>query len=506
MLHFLFTAQASPPPAIDPPVIVQNLPNGRDNSIESPPPVLPANPRPMDRLLEQERTPSPPRGLETPEFMQPGEVRPLTGRADNVPMFNSNSPEVVQEPGILLSTFPSEGMRVPSAHLNFPFSGRFDLFSHHVARVRRLGDPSSLMQGILVHNPGREPVLLEVLEAASYLTRPDALFIELEPIVEDPIGRVYAGPGSRISSDVLRRRRQGVWPNSIIVPPGESRMLMNLPIPVGDKPNDDRPASNARSTLMRLRSSGRVYVADMAMFAPRNPDGSERVPQLEEWQRLLVESGRAGPPDVSPTPFDVKIQQSIATSQFTYSRVAGVSQGSLWQATLTDPNSEFLKVPKPGFSISYGLSTLYRGRLSSNQIQTAPMLVRYPETAYQAHGNYGLEYNLQLPLLNATNQRQQVTIAIQTPFKEDNPIGGLVFRDPPENRVFFRGPVRLRYIDGNGVIQTRYIHLVQRRGERSQPLLLLNMPPGSQTMVQVDLIYPPDATPPQVLTVSTLRQ
>jgi hypothetical protein len=32
------------------------------------------------------------------------------------------------------------------------------------------------------------------------------------------------------------------------------------------------------------------------------------------------------------------------------------------------------------------------------------------------------------------------------------------------------------------------------------------MPPSDQRLVQVDFLYPPDATPPQVLTVKTLEQ
>ena len=49
------------------------------------------------------------------------EMRPLMGKLDDVPMFNSNSPEIVQTEGILLSAFPPEGMAHPKAHLNFPF-------------------------------------------------------------------------------------------------------------------------------------------------------------------------------------------------------------------------------------------------------------------------------------------------------------------------------------------------------------------------------------------------
>ena len=64
----------------------------------------------------------------------PQTVRPLPGGLDTVPVFNSNSPEIIESDGILLSTFPSRGKSAPSAHLNYPLSGRFDIFSHHVAR------------------------------------------------------------------------------------------------------------------------------------------------------------------------------------------------------------------------------------------------------------------------------------------------------------------------------------------------------------------------------------
>jgi hypothetical protein len=62
--------------------------------------------------------------------------------------------------------------------------------------------------------------------------------------------------------------------------------------------------------------------------------------------------------------------------------------------------------------------------------------------------------------------------------------------------------VRLRYQE-QGQWTNKFVHLVQKRGEMGQPLVLLNIKPGNNSLVQVDFIYPPDATPPQVLTVST---
>lgn len=466
----------------------------------SPPPVSPSPPSvqkivpPPELVPSQEANLPPQESLPPFEVFQPQEIRPLPGKLDEVPVFNSNSPELVQSEGILLSTFPPDRMGNPTAHLNFAFQGRFDLFSHHIARAKTASETRTLFQGVILYNPTDEPIKLEVLQGASYLTRPDALFINLPSYQDDPLGTVFAGPGSRVVNDVLRGRRQGTWFPVALIPPGQSRMLMNLPIPVGNV----TPSSNGRSTLLRLWSSGPLYIANLAMFAPKNPDNSERAPLLEEWQNLLVNGGLAGPRDIPPTPPDVNY------ARITYGRVAGVALGSQWQANLIDKSKDYLSIPKRGRSFSYGLSTLPRGTFGTGQVQSAKMLVRYPDTAYQAHGNYGIHYNLTMPLHNPTKQRQIVTVSLQTPLKQDQANGGLLFYNPPESRVFFRGPVRIRYTDDRGLPQTRFVHIVQFRGQQGEPLITLNMAPNDRRLVQVDFLYPPDSTPPQMLTVQTL--
>jgi len=448
-------------------------------------------------LTVAQATPEPPKPQEITVQQQ---VRPLPGKLDSVLVFNSNSPEVVQEEGILLSTFPPQGKRTPSAHLNVPFQGRFDLFAHHIAKAKTPEDLRSLYLGILLHNPGKQPVTVDILSAASYLSQPDAPFIDLPPYVDNSAGAVYAGPGSRSTDDILRGQRQDLFPPQIVIPPGESRMLLNLPIPVKTL----NPPLNGRSTLIRLWSSGPVYAASLAKFADQKPDGSEQAPTLEEWQTLLEKGNLAGPRETPPTPLDVK------KGAFAYGRVAGVSRGSKWDTQIVDdPNADlkdwYLTLPQPEQAFSYGISTLIRGTLGTDQVQTAPMVARYPDTAYQAHGNYSVEYSLTLPLRNTTDQPRTVAIAIETPLKEDKPAKGLRFFQPPAKQVFFRGTVRLRYNDDQGLPQTRYVHLVQRRGQQGEPLVLMNMKPGDRRLVQVDLLYPADSTPPQVLTVRTVK-
>jgi hypothetical protein len=484
------------------------------------------------------------------EVVRTQDVRALPGHLDNVPVFNSNSPEVIQTEGILLSTFPPEGMQEPSAHLNYAFNGRFDLFAHHIARGVNPDDRRTLFFGVVVYNPGNEPVTVEILQAVSYLSQ-DAPFNDLPDYVANPAGAVFAGPGSRITTEVLQEQRQPQWPTKITIPPKQAKMLMNVPIPLrrlgvptdgtlppgfliptpttatatsaprpvqisstapvglGGAPLpvpavpafDDRPLPiNGRSALMHLSSSGKVHVASLSMYAPQTTSGSERVPTLSEWLNLLVSKGLAGPRDRRPTAPDAR-----AYLRFFYGRVSGVSRGSQWTARATDGEGvDHVTIPQPGQEFSYVISTVDHNTFGTEQVQSAPMLVRYPDTAYKAHGNYGVRYNISLPLYNNTDTTQTVNIMLQTPLQDEQLEDGLRFRLPPTEQVFFRGTVRLSYINDFGIPQTRYVHVVQQRGQQGEPLVQIRLPKGKQRLVDVQLIYPPDATPPQVLTVQTV--
>jgi hypothetical protein len=170
------------------------------------------------------------------------------------------------------------------------------------------------------------------------------------------------------------------------------------------------------------------------------------------------------------------------------------------------PGARELSIPKQGQAFSYPLSTINMVTLGTGQVQSAPMLARYPDTAYRAHGNYGILYSLTLPLLNNTLEPQTVTLTIQTPIKRENQRNELHFLEPPDQQVFFRGTVQLSYKDEKGLPRTQYVHLAQRRGEQGKPLVTLNMPPGDRRLVKVDFLYPPDSLPPQALTVRTIER
>jgi hypothetical protein len=469
------------------------------------------------------------------ELIYPQEVRALPGSLDAVPVFNSNSPEVIRKSGILLSTFPATGKKHPNAHLNFPFQGRFDIFSHHIVKTDRPRETPTFYQGILLYNPSpNQSVTVNVLQGASYLGTPDAPFIDLPPMLANTDGRIFSGPGSRTSDQVLRGQRQTYWPSRIELKPRQSTMLVNLPIPVPVNTNSNNdpiwseaaqpvtepkptlelaatstdtpqievpvphfPSSNSRSTLARLMSSGPVYMASLAMKAPTRADGGEGIPTKTDWEQLVLTGELLEPRDTKPSPL------SSDAPRFFYGRVAGVSRGSQWRSQLTDPKSNQLTIPEPGKAFSYGLSLLNRGTFGTAQIQSAPMLVRYPDTAYLAHGNYGVHYDLALPLYNPSTEPRTVTVLMQTPLKDNQAETGLRFLRSPSANVFFRGTVRVSYRDDNDTPQRNYFHLVQRAGQLGDALVTLTLQPKEQRLVNVDFVYPPDATPPQVLTVKS---
>ena len=474
------------------------------------------------------------------EVIRRQEVRPLSGGLDEVPVFNSNSPEVVQQEGILLSTFPPDGMASPEAHLNYAFQGRFDIFAHHIARGLNADDRRTLFLGVVVYNPNSIPVEIKIHQGVSYLSQ-EAPFIDLPESRLNSNGNVFAGPGSRTATDILRGTSQPQWPRSITIHPGHVHLLMNTPIPLRQLsvpvngsyaqgqiiPNPAAPPaalstadnqllpqetpgssssaspaprpipSNGRTAMMYLTANGPVYVASLAKYADKTLTNNERVPTLRDWLRVLKQGELAGPRDIPPSD-----PQSYEFGRFYYGRVAGVAKGSSWRTTLTDdPNSDNLTIPDPGNSFSYVISSVDRNTFGTGQIQSAPMVVRYSDTAFRAHGNYGVRYSLKLPLYNSHDAAQTVSIKFQTPLGDESLTDGLRFRRPPNNRIFFRGTVRLKFKNSMGIERTHYLHLVQRGGQESNPLVSLTIPAKTRHEVEVDLVYPADATPPQVLTV-----
>ncbi len=420
-------------------------------------------------------------------------VRPLPGSLNSVLMVNDNNPELIEDEGILISTFPDgEEASVPVL-----LNGRFDLFSHHVYAGNAEGSPSStLWLAVLAAPLGDTPVTLQLLSGSTSLsqaTEPgqtNAPFLPLPSLMPESTEVVAAGPGSRVAGDLLAGRSAAeLAKRHWTLAPGSPTQLLLLPIPVAGLD----PLLNGRNMQLRFQSSGPVA---MATLAAHGNDG--KAPSDQHWLQLLKDQHMSSK-EHQPTPRG-------SNGKIIYSRVSGVQIGSSWRARITDPDSPVLAAPKT--PISWPISSLERGTLATNQVQTAELKSFYPGTAWAAHGNYGVEYDLTLPLKNTGSAAVTLQLSLDSPLKGNSQPSFLRFRNDLNGPVMFRGPVQTKGLENlEGVPQGRQTqHLVLRQGQQGPSLGQLMLKPGEEKQVRVRLVYPADATPPQVITVQPVKQ
>jgi hypothetical protein len=331
--------------------------------------------------------------------LRPQTVAPLPGGLDAVLMLNDNNPELITAPGLLLSTFPAAGRSQPDAHLDLALSGRFDLFSHHVYAGRPETLDSTLWLAVLAQPRTNKPVPLRLLAGATALSQAtdrqqaSAPFLPL-PALLPQYGTVFSGPGSRVATELLSRQRSPLLPQQWTLTPGQPTVLLVLPLPVRGLD----PLLNGLNLQLRLQSEGPVSVATVAAFGK-----GDQPPPQNSWAALL--DGPLSPREHSPTPRDNKKGPII------YSRVNGVQVGSTWRATITDPGQRWLSASRA--PISWPISSLERGSLGTGQVQTAELKRFYPGTAWAAHGNYGVEYDLTIPLRNTGSEPVRLALALE---------------------------------------------------------------------------------------------
>ena len=436
-------------------------------------------------LLLAATPPAAPAAKKPEPVLRPQTVEALPGQLDGVLLVNDNNPELISGPGILLSTFPKGTSASGSAHLDVALNGRFDLFSHHVYAGKPESLDSTLWLAVLAEPRGPQPVTLTLLAGSTALSQatdsiqPQAPFLPLPDLMRQD-GSTYAGPGSRVATELLLRQRNPVLPNRWTLQPGEASTLVLLPLPVRGLD----PLLNGRNLQLRLQSDGPVSLATLAAFGE-----NDQPPNAAALQAML-RSGVLSPKEHEPTPRG-------ASGRMVYSRVSGVQLGSTWSSTITDPKSACLSTSRA--PISWPIASLERGRLGTGQVQTAELKAYYPGTAWAAHGNYGVAYDISIPLCNRSKQPVALNVALETPLKTDLPIGGLRFNAKPGAAVMFRGTVELSGLDGSPGRQS--FHLVQRSGQQGPSLGSISLAPGAQRQLRVRLIYPADATPPQVLSL-----
>ena len=417
------------------------------------------------------------------------QVRALPGHLDDVLMVNDNNPELITGEGILVSTFPQ------APGLNLALNGRFDLFSHHVYAGQPEQLESTLWLAVVAEPAGDAPVTLRLLEGSTSLSQATrkgqtaSPFLPLPTLMSESGTAIASGPGSKVAGDLLRGEMASELQKEWRLAPGSITPLVVLPIPVAGLD----PLLNGRNLQLRLQSTGPVHIATLAAYGD-----DDDAPGAQRWRKLL-KTGRQSPKEHQPTPRG-------ARGRMVYSRVSGVQIGSTWKATLTDPGSDSLNVADA--PISWPISSLERGELQTDQIQTAELKAFDEGTAWAAHGNYGVEYDLTLPLRNQGSEQRTVAIALESPNKTGSGNGQLVFSSSNSGPVMFRGPIEVSGLDGQEGRPSgrRRFHLVLRRGQEGPELGQITLKPGQTRSVRVRLVYPADATPPQVLSLRPVKQ
>lgn len=411
----------------------------------------------------------------------------LPGKLDDVLVFNSNSPEIVRSDGILLSTFAGEGMSFPDAHLHQSLKGRIDFFLHHINNRIQENDTKAVQLGLIVQNNGKVPAHLHFLSGASYVSQPDAPFVVLPDILDNTAGNIFAGPGDRVASDVLSEKLDGkLFPKSISVEPGNFALIFHAPIAVAGL----QPLLNGRTALFKIHSDQPIYAALLAKIQENNAPE----PKLSDWTELLKKSNLVQPRE--------KLASEPGAKPIIYGRVSGVSVGSTWSSDLVNQTGQKYFDLLKNQSFSAALNTLVGGTFGTGQVQSAPLACRYPDTAYSANGNYGVCYKIHIPFRNTDSIPINVTVTIDSPLKNDSEKDSLTFLEPPSSQVFFRGTVRTSLTADNEE-ETKYTHLVEHRGEQGEPLVEFRLAQKKPATLNVEFIYPADATPPHVLTVKT---
>lgn len=421
---------------------------------------------------------------------------PLSGSLNAVPVFNSNSPEVVTTEGILLSTFSPDGKKYKEPHLSRVFQGEFDIFTHHIAVERQKGDLTTLYEGILLKNASDKTVNLKIRASSTYNSQPNSPFKPLPDFVVNDNGLTYAGPGNRVSQDIIRDKSY-IKERNIEIKPNDYYLLMEEAIKIEDL----TPPVNGRTSLFKLESDGPLYIADLALYE-KGWWIFKSKPKFEDWINILNNGQLSQKRDKVPSPLNTVLPKG---TPFIYGRVSGVATGNKWLARLAAKENELLEIPESGKGYSFVLNTVYNNTLGTKQNQSAIMEKRYSDTAYQAHANYGITYDIDIPLFNNTDSNKVVELSFDSPIRigENKPQTDLAFYDKAPEKVNFRGEFKLKYKDDQNQDIEKYLHVVQRFGQKGESLLQLNLKPGELRKVNLSYIYPADATPPHVLSIST---
>lgn len=414
----------------------------------------------------------------------PLKIYPLPGSLDTTPVLYSNSPERIKTSGLLVSTLPAPDLNQPRK-LGVPLQGDFRLFIHHVARTAILTQ-TQIWLAVVVDNPNPDTLQLELKRGNFFRTWPEAPFLPLRGIQNNQDAKHFSGPGDRLALSYLRAENL-LGPRTFLIPGQSRQTVLSAPLPTN--PLWVLQQDNALSALLEFTCHQPVHVSVLAWTSP---DG--HAPQQQDLEQLLETGQAAGPPESPVTEYDPS--QAPPPGSFRYGRVAGLSQGAIWSGELTPLPTHI------GDRVGFPLSSVYLKRLGTTQNQSATLIARVPGTAIQSHGNYGVHYQLKALFSNPDRHEHRYAVYLRHPLEIRTPLVGdpmAIFRLTPDTTVTFRGTLHLRWGQAE-----YWLHQVLHAGEAAPALQILELPAGESRALHLELVYPPDATPPQLLEIERL--
>ncbi len=420
-------------------------------------------------------------------------ISPLPGKLNTTPVFYSNRPELITEPGLLLDS---------SALNPTGLEGKFGVFVHHVVQTPVLSNEQFRL-GLLAR-AAQSSVTLKLTQKALTRTRPEAPFIDL-PAVETQQGKTWSGPGSRVSLEALS---DNVSENASDVKTWEisEKEILLEDIPVPTNPLFFVQQRNALSGLLTFESDGPVHLRWVALkTAGTNANSSEALKAYQ--QQAHMSAGPEEPPatqyaPLAPNPGGV----------FRFGRVAGIVQGSQWQGETRLSELQWQQLMQ-GNHLGWPVSTTYLKRMGTSQNQSADISARMPDSAVQSHGNYGVEYRIGFALHNPTST--PVTLAwrwtqpasLKNNAEATPEVSEVNYHQNVHKSVHivFRGTLEVQ--SGKDTANAKTVqrkHLSIRQGVFHEPFYTLKLAPDEKKNLFFRWVYPADAIPPQLLSLSVI--
>jgi hypothetical protein len=422
----------------------------------------------------------------------------LPGMLNKMPVFYSNRPELLKTPGEILNSTDLPEMN--------SLTGSFSIFAHHVVETAPF-DFSGFRLGLLVRPASSQAtekekaVSLTLHNAFISRTQPDAPFITTAPLLtQTKMSKIVSGPGDAMAW--ARLNTQDLYPeNSLATKSLPATFTFDREILVADIEVPTFPLGlgiigerNGLSAWLDVSSTAPVSLRWVAIKTTKPSAG------LADYQDAAKIP--AGPSELPATVYDP--QGAPPSGVFRFGRVAGVVQGADWNGVYR-LSSEDIDNLKEGLLLAWPVASTYL-KAWGGQNQSAPLLARQADSAVQSHGNYGVAYHMAYTLANPDDAALELQWRWTQPTSVSKNVNAKnILSYDPKTQIVFRGSIRVEthcQEDGKDHDpKIQFYHLQVKQGHWHAPFYAHSLPPKSECRLLLDWVYPPDAIPPQMLSV-----